>query len=184
MPFSDATKSEAKARAHYRCVICQEPYFLDVHHITREVDGGANTIENAAPLCPNCHTWFGHDPAKRREVTAKRDWWWERCARIDEAQMTPPDGQRFDQLFQRHKASQTQEQERLFDEMKTFIADQLRHKADEVSSASTMKDLVASSTTAYQGGVYATGSVNIRLPDHCPQCGEALSSNGDCPHCT
>jgi len=29
--------------------------FLEVHHIRRLADGGSDTFENAAALCPNCH---------------------------------------------------------------------------------------------------------------------------------
>lgn len=29
--------------------------YLEVHHVTRLVDGGEDTVENAIALCPNCH---------------------------------------------------------------------------------------------------------------------------------
>jgi HNH endonuclease len=148
MPFSPAVKQEAKERAHYRCVLCQAAYFFDVHHIVPEAEGGPDTIDNAAPLCPNCHDWFGHDGARRAEVRARRDWWWERCAKIDAAQMTPPDGRRFDRLFEQYKDSQAQEQARLFAEMKTLIAGAFREQAARVSSANTITELIQTSTSS------------------------------------
>ena len=171
MPFSDATKREAKARAHYRCVMCQVPYFLDVHHIIKEADGGNDTIDNACPLCPSCHNWFGHDPAKREELRAKRKWWWDRCARIDTAQMTPPDGQRFDQLFQQYQAEQTDE---LLSKMKTIIEDQFRQQAEQVRSAHTITELIQAST----------GSFIVGPGKNCPMClGNGWSDQAGCPFC-
>lgn len=183
MPFSPSVKDEAKARAHYQCVMCQTPFFLDVHHLIKETNGGKNTIENACPLCPNCHTWFGHDLAKRREVEAKRDWWWDRCARIDTAQMTPPDGQRFDQMFQQYQAQQTDE---LLSEMKTFIKDQFRQQAEQVSSAHTITELIQASTgsTGYGSGAYGAGPYGGGPAARCPSCGaDGFSDVSGCPSC-
>lgn len=54
----------AKRRAKGRCDLCQEtaPFnkkdgtpFLETHHIEWLVKGGADTVENTAALCPNCH---------------------------------------------------------------------------------------------------------------------------------
>lgn len=54
----------AKRRSKGRCDLCQEaaPFnkkdgtpFLETHHIKWLVKGGADTIENTAALCPNCH---------------------------------------------------------------------------------------------------------------------------------
>ena len=183
MPFTEGVKAKAKEHAHYRCVMCQTPVFLEVHHIVPESEQGPDTIDNAASLCPNCHRWFAHDPAKRKEVRAKRDWWWERCAKIDKAQMTTPDGQRFDELLQRYQASQALERQQLFSEMKAIIADQFRQRADEASSASTMKDLVTSSSPISHAHVADNGYLNIQFSDHCPRCGGLLGSEGVCPRC-
>lgn len=54
----------AKRRSKGRCDLCQEaaPFnkkdgtpFLETHHIEWLVKGGADTVENTAALCPNCH---------------------------------------------------------------------------------------------------------------------------------
>lgn len=54
----------AKRRSMGRCDLCQDaaPFnkkdgtpFLETHHIEWLVKGGADTVENTAALCPNCH---------------------------------------------------------------------------------------------------------------------------------
>ena len=30
-------------------------HYLEVHHIDQLAKGGADTVENAVALCPNCH---------------------------------------------------------------------------------------------------------------------------------
>ncbi len=54
----------AKRRSKGMCELCQEPApfnkadgtpFLETHHIVWLVKGGADTVENTAALCPNCH---------------------------------------------------------------------------------------------------------------------------------
>ena len=172
MPFPEAVKRQAKEKAHYQCVLCRTPWFLDVHHVMPEAEGGPDSLENAAPLCPNCHTWFGHDPAKRTQVRTIRDWWWDRCAQVDAAQLTSAVGQGFDQLFQTYQESQMQERERLFADMKAFIGDQFREQAFRISSAGTITELVqaSSTSTAYGGGAYGSGS-HGETDAKCPSCG-------------
>ena len=76
MPFSEPIKLQIKRRAAFRCCRCHE-IGVDVHHIIPQSEGGADTIENAAPLCQNCHDRFGDNPQKRKELTQMRDWWYE-----------------------------------------------------------------------------------------------------------
>lgn len=61
-----------------RCELCQqeapfvgddgEPY-LELHHVLPLADGGADTVENAVALCPNCHRRLHHavDRSEHRE---------------------------------------------------------------------------------------------------------------------
>lgn len=53
-----------KVRANGKCDLCEEkaPFadkhgnpYLEEHHVKRLADGGADTIDNAVALCPNCH---------------------------------------------------------------------------------------------------------------------------------
>jgi 5-methylcytosine-specific restriction protein A len=54
----------AKRRADGTCQLCNMPApfknrdgdpFLEIHHIVPLAEGGSDTIENVAALCPNCH---------------------------------------------------------------------------------------------------------------------------------
>ena len=81
MPFSEKTKLEVKRKAAFACCRCRN-IGVDVHHIIPEKDGGLDDVENAAPLCQNCHDQFGDNPSKRREITQMRDWWYETCNRM------------------------------------------------------------------------------------------------------
>lgn len=48
--------------------------FLEVHHITPLSEDGADAVENAAALCPNCHreSHHGKNAPSLREVLAKK----------------------------------------------------------------------------------------------------------------
>jgi len=59
-----AVKAWVLENANGKCELCLQPApftdaqgfpFLEVHHVTMLADGGADTISNAAALCPNCH---------------------------------------------------------------------------------------------------------------------------------
>src|SRR5437016_1760860 len=41
-----------------------------------QAQGGSDDIDNAAPLCQNCHARFGANPEKRTEIRLMRDWWY------------------------------------------------------------------------------------------------------------
>ncbi|MCC8253394.1 HNH endonuclease [Vibrio campbellii] len=56
-------------RSNGHCELCEKeaPFtkedgtpFLEVHHLTRMIDGGPDTIQNCAALCPNCHRKLHH----------------------------------------------------------------------------------------------------------------------------
>jgi len=77
MPFDEGIKKEVRAKSAFRCCRCQE-IGVEVHHIIPEEYDGPNTQDNAAPLCPNCHTFFGDNPKKCKEITQMRDWWYRK----------------------------------------------------------------------------------------------------------
>lgn len=74
MAFTESTKLEVRRRAAFRCCRCQS-IGIEVHHIIPQADKGSDAIENAAPLCPSCHDYFGANPVKRKEIAEMRDWW-------------------------------------------------------------------------------------------------------------
>src|SRR4051794_1649538 len=67
MPFSEKVREQVRFKAAFRCCICGE-IGIEVHHIVPQGKGGEDTLHNAAPLCPNCHAWFGDNPRKRKEI--------------------------------------------------------------------------------------------------------------------
>src|SRR5439155_279631 len=82
MDFTESVKLDAKRRANFQCVICRRAgFFLHVHHITPQEEGGPGDLDNAAPLCVECHDLHGGDPGKRKWIREVRDWWWDYCAK-------------------------------------------------------------------------------------------------------
>jgi len=76
MPFSEAVKLQVKKMAAFQCCRCRETG-IDIHHIIPQALGGSDDIDNAAPLCQNCHDRYGANPEKRKEIRQMRDWWYE-----------------------------------------------------------------------------------------------------------
>ena len=83
MAFPDSTKLVVKRKANFTCCWCQDiRNKVEVHHIIPEAAGGSDDENNAAPLCSNCHTLYGGNPDLRKEITARRDWWYETCTKM------------------------------------------------------------------------------------------------------
>lgn len=79
MPFSEPLKLSIRRAAHFRCCICRS-VGVEIHHIIPQESGGADTPENAAPLCPSCHELYGANPTKRKFIREARDYWFEVCS--------------------------------------------------------------------------------------------------------
>lgn len=79
MAFSESLKSEVKKKAYFSCCLCKS-VGIEVHHIVPSEEGGEDTFENAAPLCPTCHEIYGANPAKRKFIREARDFWYELCS--------------------------------------------------------------------------------------------------------
>jgi hypothetical protein len=78
MAFTDSIKGEVRRKAGYTCCICQRPNLsLEVHHIIPQKDGGPDTIDNAAPVCPTCHSDYGNNFEKAARIREMRDWLYE-----------------------------------------------------------------------------------------------------------
>ncbi len=83
--FSEPLKLRVKRRANFTCCWCLDrKQKVEVHHIVPRAKRGKNTEDNAAPLCSNCHTLLGGNPDYRKEIKARRDHWYEMCARTNE----------------------------------------------------------------------------------------------------
>lgn len=79
MPFSEAIKLTVKRKAHFACCLCRN-VGIELHHIIPQSDGGPDTEDNAAPLCPSCHEAYGANPTKRKFIREARDFWYDVCA--------------------------------------------------------------------------------------------------------
>jgi hypothetical protein len=80
VPFPEAIAKEARQRAHYQCCLCKA-LGVEIHHIVPQAEGGPDTLENAAPLCPSCHETYGANPVKRKFIREARDFWFGICAK-------------------------------------------------------------------------------------------------------
>jgi hypothetical protein len=78
MPFTEGLRAAIRRRAHLKCCVCHA-VGVDIHHIVPQSEGGADTADNAAPLCPSCHGVYGANPQKRKLVREARDLWYEIC---------------------------------------------------------------------------------------------------------
>ena len=79
MAFSETVKERVRQMADGRCCLCEE-VFVDVHHIVPQSEGGADSEDNATPLCPGCHAKFGNNPDHRKQIREMRDRWYRKCA--------------------------------------------------------------------------------------------------------
>jgi len=55
MSFKKSDVDELLAATGRRCCLCGRQHRVQVHHIVAKEDGGTDDIDNAIPLCPNCH---------------------------------------------------------------------------------------------------------------------------------
>jgi HNH endonuclease len=150
MDFPESVKLEAKRRAHYQCVICRRSAFLHVHHITPQGEDGPADLDNAAPLCVECHDLYGNDRAKRKWVREARDFWWEFCAKQESHSDAIALRARIDQL----QTQITLGHQELLSEFKSLVVGQLRSTEAAVSSARTVEEVAqASSTTSLRGTI-------------------------------
>jgi hypothetical protein len=80
MAFDETIKLFVKKNAHFACCLCHALY-VEVHHIIPEAEGGLDTEDNAAPLCPSCHETYGANPGKRKFIREVRDFWYDLCSK-------------------------------------------------------------------------------------------------------
>lgn len=91
MPFSQETRTRALLWCDRHCCLCRKacgPY-IEVHHIVPEADDGTEEIDNAIPLCFECHAVVQHYNAdhplgtkfKVAELKARREQVYEECTR-------------------------------------------------------------------------------------------------------
>ena len=92
MAFREALKLKIKRKAHFTCCLCKA-IGIEVHHIISQDEGGSDSEDNAAPLCPSCHETYGANPQKRKFIRESRDFWYEICEK-----RYASDSDRFDEI--------------------------------------------------------------------------------------
>ncbi|MDS4026804.1 MAG: HNH endonuclease signature motif containing protein [Candidatus Contendobacter sp.] len=78
MAFTEETKLAVKRKSHFMCCLCHA-LGIEIHHIVPQAEGGEDTDDNAAPLCPSCHETYGANSVKRKFIREARDFWYELC---------------------------------------------------------------------------------------------------------
>ncbi len=182
LPFSDSVRTEARKRAHFRCVICHEP-FVEVHHIVPESEGGPNTLDNAAPLCAGCHDAYGNNPDKRKQIKDMRDLWYDIC----DKRYGKADIKAYQKLSELYETMKTVKEDQLssreiLTEIKGTLSQLLSDTKDSIKKAETLESTIATSG-------YVTGSKlaeNVYANVICRSCGThigLLIGTDKCPNC-
>ena len=62
MGFPLKIKQKALTLSARHCSVCHryKGVRMEVHHLIQEADGGPNTLDNAIPVCFDCHSDAGH----------------------------------------------------------------------------------------------------------------------------
>jgi hypothetical protein len=89
MAFNRDEVAKLLVRCHRRCCICHRfcGFKIETDHITQKADGGSDDIDNAIPLCFECHAethlYNPRHPRGRKytpeELRAHRDQWIKLC---------------------------------------------------------------------------------------------------------
>ena len=142
MPFPASVRNVALRRAHFKCVACHAP-FVEVHHITPQSEGGADTLDNAAPLCAGCHGRYGANPDFRKQIRQMRDNWYDICEK-----RFSPSGLEFgrqlntlNETLQTVRADQVKYQDTL-DQIKSVFVAYMAGTASAVNAAETFEEIV------------------------------------------
>jgi hypothetical protein len=80
MPFNEDLKLTIRKKSHFRCCLCHN-LGVEIHHIIPQAENGADTEDNAAPLCPSCHETYGANSTKRKFIKDARNFWYELCSK-------------------------------------------------------------------------------------------------------
>lgn len=100
MAFDKNKVSVLLAQCHRRCCVCHRfcGVKMELHHIEQKSDGGSDDIENAIPLCFECHAEVNHyndaHPRGRKfskeELLVHKKQWLETCANYPAALISAP----------------------------------------------------------------------------------------------
>lgn len=153
MPFSEATKLEVKRKAAFRCCRCQQ-VGVDVHHILPENAEGSDDIDNAGPLCQNCHDQLGNNPTKRKEIRQMRDWWYDCCyGRYAQGHGALAAVERLDLILKQTEQSSS---------ALTELRDALRQMTEQVISSITSSNARAAASAIADMAAISSSELDVR----------------------
>ncbi len=185
MGFSKKIKLEVKKKAMFQCCRCHE-INVDVHHIDWQREEGPDTFDNAAPLCPNCHRWFGDNPSKKTEIRAMRDNWYETVEKMYGSQSLAilPQIEKINKYFEEFQIEQSKNKKDLA-EVKELLRDVSNKAIDNMTfgTASIVASNIVNASGASLSNV-RTETINKLIM--CLECGNAVLADRDdmaCPHC-
>lgn len=185
MAFSEKTKLEVKKKAMFQCCRCHE-INVDVHHIDWQRENGPDTFDNAAPLCPNCHRWFGDNPTKKAEIRMMRDNWYETVERMYGRQVIAimPQIQKINKNFEKFQIEQSKNKMDI-GEVKDLLRE-ISNKAIDNMTLGTASVVASNIVNASGASLSNVRSENIIPTKHCHKCrvGYLPADTFDkCPNC-
>lgn len=185
MGFSESIKLEVKRKAAFQCCRCRY-VGVEVHHIIPQEYGGSDDIDNAAPLCANCHAHFGGNPEKRKEIRQMRDWWYEVVSsQLKGIQNSALLGQIAELNEKINVISANQDRQDLkFQTDFREIKDALKSMSDKYIDSMTPSTAVATASGIVNTVLTGTGS-NVLTTFRCWKCGRQtdLQYSSICPTC-
>ncbi|PIR43382.1 hypothetical protein COV24_02975 [candidate division WWE3 bacterium CG10_big_fil_rev_8_21_14_0_10_32_10] len=100
MSFTRSDKDKLLAQTRRRCCICYKfcGVKIEVHHIIQEADGGENSLDNAIPVCFECHAEINHYNPRHpkgnkftpEELKLHKKQWFEICKDTPEVLVNAP----------------------------------------------------------------------------------------------
>lgn len=79
MGFSQKIKDEVLEKSDHTCCWCRsKDRFIEIHHINPQAKKGTDDFDNAAPLCPLCHSHLGNNPDMQKQMKSRRNFLYSR----------------------------------------------------------------------------------------------------------
>lgn len=178
MAFDQKIINQVKEKAAFKCCRCQS-IGIEVHHIIPQKNHGPDTFDNAAPLCPNCHTWFGDNHVKRKEITQMRDWWYKKVEELYSPQTV--NYQLLNDINTKIEALAINQDKALVDLKKTLM--KVANNTIEQMTAGTAR--ITASNIANATIASPSPSPSFPIPqENCMYCHSGLVEFGElCPSC-
>jgi hypothetical protein len=170
--FSEELKVKIRKKSHHTCCLCKS-LGVEIHHIVPVKDGGPDTEDNAAPLCPSCHETYGGNPEKRKFLREIRDAWYEICAA-----RFAGDSDRLGEISELLKATASKEDVKQgIDELMNLLKD-VKAKVETSRNQEGPRQL---------GGMIGMTFGGVSAGRHCKKCGTIIGlmigDQGRCPNC-